>query len=820
MLYFDDLEKITSGKVISRTANLAVKTLLLDSRKISQGSTTDSGLFFAISGEQHDGHSFIHDVFQSGIEQFIIEKASAISSLQKAKCNAILVDNTVLALQKIVSYHRQRHSLPVVGITGSNGKTVVKEWLSSLLSGNHHVVKNPGSYNSQVGVPLSVWRINSSHDIAVFEAGISQPGEMQRLEPVIRPSLGIFTNIGAAHDSGFSGRKQKTEEKFRLFENCPVIIYRSDYSVMDKVIREKAQKDQLLIAWSDKKKATVEIKLHEERLRVYFNKKKFLFHTSLTDPASFENLVHCIIVLLHFGYAEQEIQEGIGLLSAVNMRMELKRGIKGCYLIDDTYNNDLDGLEMALDFMNRQRQKPEAILIVSDILQSGLPDKKLYNKLAEMTREYGISRVIGIGKDISLHKSFFPDGSLFYSNTRTFLNEIDRFNFHDQLILVKGARAFKMENIVKALTDKIHHTTLEINISNMIHNLNCYRKRLKAGTKVMAMVKAFGYGSGNYEIAHLLQFHKVDYFGVAYADEGIALRSNGINIPVMVMNPAPDSYDKMAAYNLEPEVFSLGMLEELDEFTRQHNKRISIHLKLNTGMNRLGFDPDELEQMLEIVSANKNMEVTGIFSHLAGADETKHNAFTQQQINEFKIASDLIIARLHIQPVRHLLNSSGILHYPDDQFEMVRLGIGLYGFDPTGKISPELKPVSRLKSVISQIRNIRAGETVGYGRKGKTTKNTTIATIAIGYADGFSRRLGNGRGSVWINGQLTPTIGGVCMDMTMVDITGIEVKEGDEVEIFGLNQSVEAFAAASETIPYEIFTSVSERVKRVYLYES
>ena len=820
MLFFDDLEQITEGKVVSRTANLPIKTLLLDSRKISIEFPTENGLFFAISGDQHDGHTYIHEVSHSGIRQFIIEKASAVSYLQEAECNVILVDNTVHALQKIVSHHRYRYSLPVIGITGSNGKTVVKEWLSSLLSGNNHVVKNPGSYNSQVGVPLSVWRINSSHDIAVFEAGISQPGEMQKLEPIIRPSFGIFTNIGTAHDSGFSDRNQKVEEKFRLFQNCPVIIYRSDYPVLEDIIRNKVKKDQLLIDWSDKKKASVEVKLNEGKLHVYFNKKKFLFNTSLTDPASFENLVHCIIVLLHMGYEKPEIQEGMGLLSAVKMRMELKKGVKGCYLIDDTYNNDLDGLEMALDFMNRQRQKPEAILIVSDILQSGLPEKTLYQELAMMARKHGVSRVIGIGPDISLNKAFYPDGSVFYRDTRTFLKEINRFNFHDQLILVKGARAFKMESIVKALTDKIHHTTLEINISNMVHNLNCYRKRLKPGTKVMAMVKAFGYGSGNYEIAHLLQFHKVDYLGVAYADEGIALRSNGISIPVMVMNPAPDSYDKMAAYDLEPEVFSLGMLSELDEFTRQNDIKIKIHLKLDTGMHRLGFELDELEQILKILDANKNIEVAGIFSHLAAADESKHSAFTQLQISRFKTASDLIINRLNIQPVRHLLNSSGILNYPEEQFEMVRLGIGLYGYDPSGKISHELKPVSRLISVISQIRKVRAGETVGYGRKGKTTENTTIATIAIGYADGFSRRLGNGRGSVWINGHFRPTAGDVCMDMTMVDVTGIEAKEGDEVEIFGLNQSVEAFAAASETIPYEIFTSVSERVKRVYMYES
>lgn len=820
MLFFDDLEQITDGKCVSRTANLPINALLLDSRKISLESPAENGLFFAISGDQQDGHTYIHEVFQSGIRQFIIENASAISCLPEAECNVILVDNTVHALQKIVSHHRNKYSLPVIGITGSNGKTVVKEWLSSLLSGNYHVVKNPGSYNSQVGVPLSVWRINSSHDFGVFEAGISQPGEMQKLEPVIRPSLGIFTNIGTAHDSGFSDRIQKVAEKFRLFQNCPVIIYRSDYPVLNDIIHKKVKKDQLLLDWSDKKKATVEVKLNKGKLHIYFHKKKFLFNTLLTDPASFENLVHCIIALLHMGYEKPKIQEGIGLLSAIKMRMELKKGVKGCYLIDDTYNNDLDGLEIALDFMNRQRQKPEAILIVSDILQSGLPEKTLYRELADMARKHGISKVIGIGRNISLNKEFYPDGSVFYRDAHAFLKVIDRFNFHDQLILVKGARAFKMENIVNALTDKIHHTTLEINISNMVHNLNCYRKRLNPGTMVMAMVKAFGYGSGNYEIAHLLQFHKVDYFGVAYADEGIALRSNGISIPVMVMNPAPDSFDKMAANNLEPEVFSLGILNELDEFTRQYDKKIKIHLKLDTGMHRLGIEQDELEQILEILDANKNIEVAGIFSHLAAADETKHNTFTQLQINRFKTSSDLIINRLRIQPARHLLNSSGILNYPNEQFEMVRLGIGLYGYDPSGKISRELKPVSRLKSVISQIRKVRARETVGYGRKGKTTKNTTIATIAIGYADGFSRRLGNGRGSVWINGHFRPTVGNVCMDMIMVDVTGIKAKEGDEVEIFGLNQSVEAFATASDTIPYEIFTSVSERVKRVYMYES
>ncbi len=813
-LSFDDIATITNGEVLQRFENTSINEFSFDSRQVLPNQDNSTNIFLAIKGINNDGHEYLQQVYHSGIRQFIVEYLP--DQIQLEESNILIVGSSINALQQIAVFHRNKFDLQVIGITGSNGKTVVKEWLSTLLSSKFHTIKNPGSFNSQLGEPLSILNIRNSHTVGIFEAGISQPGEMENLEKIIQPGIGILTNIGSAHDTGFKDREEKIREKLQLFKNCSVLIYRGDDKFINEIIQDELGDGPSLLDWSASDNSKIKATQDSEVLIVDFPDNQYEFQQSPTNPASFENLVHCIVLLNHLGISEKEITRGIEFLSPVGMRLELKAGINGCDLIDDTYNNDLDGIKVALEYLSRQRQNSDTVLIISDIMQSRLQLGDLYKELSNLIQKYGVQYIVGIGPDLAMHKHLFPKQSKFYNSTDAFFDQPVHNDFQNQVILVKGARTFQMEKIVHALTEKVHDTTLEISLSSVIHNLNMYRSFLDTGVKTMVMVKALAYGSGGHEIAKLLQFHRVDYLGVAYIDEGISIRRNNIKLPILVLNPSSDSFDKIVEYNLEPEIFNLLTLKLLDDHTHTRGKLIKIHPKIDTGMHRLGFMENDLDEIIQILKSNALIEVTGIFTHLAAAEDPDQHAFTTNQIDLFHNISDEICKELRINPIRHILNSSGILNYRNNQFDMVRLGIGLYGYDLTGKIVSELEPISSLKTVISQIKKIQRGETVGYGRKGVAEKDKTIATIAIGYADGFSRRFGNGTGRVWLNGQFAPTIGNVCMDMTMVDITGIDANEGDTVEIFGSNQSLYDLANCIGTIPYEILTSVSERVKRVY----
>lgn len=811
MVHFEDLLAITGGEILSISENNEVKHLITDSRKYFFAS---GGLFFAIKGERHDGHIYIPSLYQQGIRQFVVEQD--IDPKEYKGSNILKVKNSLCALQAISQYHRERFDLTVVGITGSNGKTIIKEWLSQLIAPYKRTVKNPHSYNSQIGVPLSVWQINNNHEIGIFEAGISMSGEMEHLEAIIKPTIGIFSNIGSAHDSGFSSLTEKVKEKSILFKNTATVIYCKDYEDIDKQLSHKG------FTWGYHEKSNVRIDFiniseRQTNVQLIYGKESLTLTLPFADRASIENSLHCVAFMLYKGYNINQIQEGLNQLHQVRMRLELKRGVNNCYVIDDAYNNDLGGLRIALEFLSHQRQQTRSVIILSDILQSGLPEEVLYKNVSDLLNAAGISSMIGIGPSLSKYRQLFNMTCSFYSSTEDFLNHHDLGSFQHETILIKGARIFEFENIVNALQEKIHGTQLEISLDALTSNLNFYRSKLKAETKLMVMVKAFAYGSGSPEVANLLQFHRVGYLGVAYADEGVSLRQNGISLPIMVMNPSEDSFEKIIQYQLEPEIYNFNILNKLIRVL--NGGSIGIHLKLDTGMRRLGFEEENINVLVDILLKNKNLEIRSIFSHLAGADEATHNEFSRQQAGKFEAMSDIVMQRLQVNPLRHLLNSPGIIRFPEFQYDMVRLGIGLYGLEATNQEQDKLVPISRLKTTISQIKEIKQGETVGYGRKGVAESDMKVATIAIGYADGFSRAFSNGVGEVWLKGKRASVVGNVCMDMTMVDITGIDVVEGDEVEVFGQHITIMEVAEKIDTIPYEILTNVSQRVKRVYFTE-
>lgn len=797
-------------------------------------------VFFAIRGVRHDGHQFVADLYARGVRHFVVE-TQAMHPAWAAWPDATFTqtDNVLRELQRQAAQHRQHFSIPVVGITGSNGKTIVKEWLAQLLGGgppptDFVIARSPKSYNSQVGVPLSVHQLNESHTLGLFEAGISQPHEMEHLEPIIRPTIGVFTNIGTAHDEGFRSWKQKVAEKLRLFTHAQTLIYRSDYPDINEEVNmllRAVNPGIRLVRWSTQSPSAdywVRVQGHTLFLSQATG-AEWTLTLPFADAASVENLVHCLLVMLELCPTDPEVlQKRLNRLRPVSMRLELKEGILNSVLIDDSYNNDVAGLQLALDFLHQQRTRFRQVVVLSDVLQSGQREADLYAQLGQIIGKQPLETFIGIGPVLSRQAAHFPTNSRFYPNTEAFLNDLQPGLFRDAVVLVKGARTFAFERIVSRLQRKVHGTVLHINLDSLTHNLNYYRAKVP-NTKIMVMVKAFAYGSGSAEVAQLLQFNRVDYLAVAYADEGVALRQNGIDLPIMVMNPSPETFHTLLEYRLEPEIYSMRLLRawgvghgawsmDATPLPVPHAP-CSLHLKIDTGMHRLGFLEEELPDVITYLNEHPGLRVATVFSHLVGADESRFNAFSRGQYETFVRATETLSNGLGYQPMRHLLNSAGIVRFPDFRLDMVRLGIGLYGVE-SSQIEPgQLQPVGTLRTVVSQIKTVRAGESVGYSRRGMLSHDARIATIAIGYADGYDRRFGNGVGRVWVNGTLCPTVGSVCMDMTMIDVTNAAVSEGDEVELFGPNIPITDLAQQIGTIPYEILTNVSERVKRVFFKE-
>ncbi|MBI5372386.1 MAG: alanine racemase [Sphingobacteriales bacterium] len=775
---------------------MPVTQLLLDSRKILAPA---SSIFFALPGFRRDGHDFIPVLYRNGVRNFVISRDLDMDLYPEA--NLLRVRDTLAALQELAAYHRGRFSIPVIGITGSNGKTIVKEWLYQLLHPEYHIVRSPKSYNSQIGVPLSIWQMNPHHTLAIFEAGISRPGEMEKLEKMIRPTIGVFTNIGEAHSEGFSSREQKEKEKRILFRQAKEV-----QSL--QVIQKKRSGSSTRITALDPRNPGKEISID----------------IPFTDEASAANAITCWQLMLQLGYEEDTIRSRMMQLVPVDMRLELKKGINHCNVINDSYSVDLSSLEIALNFLVQQSPGIPRTVILSDFLQSAIPDDQLYSQVLEALKKHGVSRLIGIGERISAAISRQPALNFrleLYSSTAEFLQQFRSSAFKEEAILVKGARVFQFEQIVQQLEQKVHQTVLEINLNAIIHNLKAYQAALRPATKVMAMVKAFAYGSGGAEIAGILQYHKVDYLGVAYADEGVELRKAGISLPVMVMNPEENAFDTIVSHNLEPELYSFEIMKAFDLFLQKEGlPQYPVHIEVETGMNRLGFAAEEIKALGDYLLGTTSFNVQSVFSHLAASEEAVQDSFTKQQFEKFGKAVQELKSLLCYPFLTHIANSAAAIRHPELQLDMVRLGIGLYGVDSAVSGQLALETVATLKSTIAQLKFLKAGDSVSYNRKGRVQQDAVIATIRLGYADGYPRRLGNGAGRVWINGQLAPVIGTVCMDMFMVDVTGIAgVKEGDEVIVFGKDLPVQQLAGWADTIPYEILTGVSQRVKRVYFEE-
>jgi alanine racemase len=812
-ILFKQLPQIAGGHLLNLAIDNPISDLITDSRKANPAKNS---VFFAISGKHHDGHNFIARLHAGGCRQFVIERE--IDWKPYSDSNFLLVSDTLKALQQIVKARRESFSIPVIGITGSNGKTIVKEWLDQLLSPEYRIVKNPGSYNSQLGVPLSVWQMGGEHTLGIFEAGISKPGEMKNLADVIQPTIGIFTNVLAAHDEGFESRSQKAQEKAQLFRESTAVVYCKDQKVVDEALQKAKSNKQKLFAWSFSSGSDVQVtKTDSRNYLVSHGGNTVTLEKDFTDSASWENLMHCVATMIYMGYPLSQIKSRVAQLKALPMRLEMKAGVNGSTIIDDSYSNDLTSLSIALDFFDSQRSG-SGLVILSDMLESGLKAEEWIDRINTLLSQHKIDKLIAIGPVLSKNRSRLTIPNQVFESVEDCLKNFADSELAQTTVLIKGARSFQLERLVNRFQRKIHGTVMEIDLNAIAHNLGVFRSRLNPQTKIMAMVKAFAYGSGSNEVASVLQYHKVDYLGVAYADEGKWLRSRGIHLPIMVMNPALENLQTLIDFNLEPSVYSLSLMRSLINHIRE--AEIKIHLKLDTGMHRLGFEEEEMDELVKLLNVNPNIKVNSIYSHLAGSDESTHDEFSAQQVGQFNRMLEKLSIAIIYPVIKHILNSAGISRLSQYQFDMVRLGIGLYGVDPGNELSNQLVPAVTLRTTISQIKTIKKNETVGYGRHGKSETEMKIATLTIGYADGFSRAFSKGMGKVWVKGKLAPVVGNVCMDMTMVDVTGLDVAEGDEVIVFGKELPVNEVAGWIKTIPYEILTSTSDRVKRVFFAES
>jgi len=814
-----ELARMTGGEIKGPGESQEVRYLQLDSRKWTSPGKT---LFWALRGVRHDGHDFIPSLYRRGQRLFVVDQKFSLDPFPQG-C-FIRVEDSLFALQTFAARHRARFDFPLIAITGSNGKTIVKEWLFQLLEPDYSIVRSPRSYNSQVGVPLSVCLIEPHHNLGLFEAGISRPGEMERLQNILKPDIGILTNIGDAHDEGFASREEKVREKLRLFRETKTVVCPADAQQAVKILVEMGIRP---LTWSFGGEADLQVRQQPTArdwtiLTLTYEGKKVTAKVPFRDRASLENIASCCCILMHLGVPMEAVAGRLTRLEPVGMRLELVEGDNDCRLINDSYNSDLTGLRIALDFMDQQSIGGRKTVILSDIEQSGRPEVDLYREVAQLLHEKKVDRLIGLGKKISSIQPFLSDklSASFFPSTDAFLREPGELDFREETILIKGARSFQFEKIVHRLSRKLHQAWLEVNLSAMAQNLTWVQSRLQPHTRLMVMVKAGAYGSGSEEVARMLEFHKVDYLAVAYTDEGVELRRAGVGIPILVLNPDPADWTVLQRYRLEPEIYSLALLDDFRRHIRSEADALPIHLKLDTGMSRLGFSESEVPSLLDHLRQGEPVRVRSVFSHLAAADEPAEDGFTEQQVQRFLRSCERISRELGYPPLRHMLNTAGILRFPQYQFEMVRFGIGLFGVHPPGAGSGGLTPAIGLKARVAQVRELSPGQTVGYSRKGRVERPSRIAVVRIGYADGLLRKAGNGNYALLIRERPAPIVGNVCMDMCMVDVTDIHgVREGDEVQVFGPGSPIELLAAALETIPYEILTNISPRVKRLYLQE-
>jgi len=796
---------------------LSKRHWLTDSRRLVNPADT---VFFALKGSKTDGHRFVAGLYSLGVRLFVVHQT--FQAAQFPEAHFISVPDTLSALQHVAATKREQLQCPLLAITGSNGKTIVKEWLHQLLQPDLPVGKSPKSYNSQVGVPLSIAELAPYHRMAILEAGISRPSEMLKLQAILKPTWGLFTNLGPAHDEGFSSRRQKLQEKLQLFKGVERLFFCADHTMIAKAIRHMGVST---FTWSaNMEQADVQLKFHalgngQTQIRVQHGKKVMEMVLPFSDSASLENAAHCLSFLLWQGTDPLVLQKRFGQLSNIPLRLETKKGRNGCPLVIDAYNNDLAGLGVALDFMEQQAAGMPKTVILSELLESGLEQGQLYRKVADLLMRKGVGKVLAVGGGIAALKEHTQNIRVsWYPTTEGLLKELQGQKLiGKELVLLKGARKYAFEKVAAVLQEKVHGTRLEVNLDALAQNFAYFKSLLRPTTKVMVMVKAFAYGSGSMEVARLLQYQHADYLAVAYPDEGIYLREQGIRLPIMVMNPAPETFPQLVRYGLQPEIYSLSHLHAWTDFTSQQRGAMPhVHLALDTGMKRLGFEPAQLAALFQLLGKAANVRVDSIFSHLVSADDPAESSFTRSQIATFTSMCERICRFLGYRPLRHILNTAGIMHFAEAQMDMVRLGIGLYGITSAAPHRQFLRNVATLKTTVSQVKKLVQGDTIGYGRAGKAERPTQIATLAIGYADGFDRGFSLGVGKVLINGSLAPVIGRVCMDMTMVDVTGLQVAEGDEAVIFGEYPTARQLADWIDTIPYEIISRLSERVKRVF----
>lgn len=796
-----DLAKISHGTLLTEK-DIVFHSVFIDSRNYFDANTS---VFFAIKGKHNDGHDYLVELYEKGLRNFVVNRSShnhLLSKLRLGKkkkkldfsdARIIVVEDTLIAFQALAAHHRKRYNIPVIAITGSNGKTIVKEWLYHFLRGKYNTVRSPKSYNSQVGVPLSVLQLNAKHTLAIFEAGISHKGEMEKLERIIAPTHGILTNIGESHLENFKDAVELKKEKCKLFAHCKYLSF-----------EEKEHDKSFSFLRSEIAGKTTKVVLS-------YKGEELVFVLPFVDQASINNAITCILFLLEFGMDSSELIEKAKTLFPIAFRLESRRGKNNSVIIDDFYNSDLGSLRIALDFLDRNDAKKKKCLILSDFKSDGINANELYREIALIVNARKLDSFIGIGSQMIKHRHFFDSG-YFYENTKQYLSNIEEMP--ESVVLVKGTHEFQFEQISSFLEEKTHETILKVNLKALVENINTYRSFLKPSVMLLAMVKAFGYGAGIREIVLALQHAKVNYLGVAYTDEGIQVREEGVELPIIVMNAERGSFEDIVKNNLEPVIFSLS---QLDDFIKKliglGVKNYPIHIKLDTGMNRLGFKPTQIEELVAAILSQPEVRVKSIFTHLAASDDAREDEFTQGQILQFEQVANIIEDELGYNCLKHVLNSAGIERFKEAQFDMVRLGLGMYG------VSDELslKVVGSLTTVVAQIKDVQKGESISYGRSQFAEKDMKIAVLPIGYADGFCRNLSNGKGHVLIQNRLVPTVGRVCMDMVMVDVTNLEVKEGDLVEIFGEKRKIKNLAKEMQTIPYEVMTSVSQRVVRVYI---
>lgn len=817
------IEKVTTliGAHRFGNADANIGFLLTDSRSLCFAEET---LFFALKSGRGDGHNYISDLYRRGVRNFVVEHVPLDYATTYADANFLRVENSLVALQRLAERHRDEYNIPIVGITGSNGKTIVKEWLYQLLSPELNVTRSPRSYNSQIGVPLSVWLLNEQSQVGVFEAGISEPGEMLALRDIIQPEIAVLTFIGDAHQKNFSSLEEKCREKILLFHDAKTIVYCKDDTLVDNVVKSFDYRGENL-AWSMRDpKAALFVKKVEKKdftstIHYIYNGEESEYNLPFIDEASVRNSVTTAVVALHLGLSRELLAERMKNLEPVAMRLEVKEGQHGCTLINDSYNSDINSLDIALDFMNRRpdHKGRKRTLILSDIYQTGEPLEQLYKEVSKLSVQRGVNKIIGIGPQIMDHADMIkvPE-KFFFHDVTSFIHSTVFETLRDEVILIKGARRFGFDNITELLVQKVHETILEVNLSNVVKNLNFYRSFMKPETKLVCMIKADAYGAGAVEIAKTLQDHRVDYLAVAVADEGVTLRKNGITANIMVMNPEMTAFKTMFDYDLEPEVYSFRLLEALIKAAEKEGiTDYPVHIKLDTGMHRLGFNPrEDMDRLIDRLQHQNAVIPRSVFSHFVGSDSDSFDDFSARQFALFDEGSRRLQSAFSHHILRHIDNSAGIEHFPERQLDMCRLGLGLYGIN--SRNNAIINTVSTLKTTILQLRHVPAGDTVGYSRKGVLTRDSVIAAIPIGYADGLNRHLGNRHCYCLVNGKRAEYVGNICMDVCMIDVTDIDCAEGDSVEIFGEHLPVTVLSDAIDTIPYEILTGISNRVKRVY----